>query len=110
MAKRMLDILNGIYHEQYGCQYTSVIPANVYGPHDNFNLDCGHVLGGLIKKVSNIRYVFCSSTVKERHPNYVYHHKRVRERIHGGQISLSLNGTKSLDIGYTLLVLDLSDK
>lgn len=39
------------YHQQHGCQFTSVIPTNIYGPHDNFNVDDGHVIPGLIHKV-----------------------------------------------------------
>ena len=37
-AKRMIDVLNRCYYEEYGLKYTSVIPTNVYGPHDNFNV------------------------------------------------------------------------
>ncbi|CAL8270641.1 unnamed protein product [Lota lota] len=43
-AKRMIDVLNRAYFGQYGHVYTAVIPTNVYGPHDNFNEDKGHVL------------------------------------------------------------------
>jgi GDP-L-fucose synthase len=50
-AKRMIDVQNKGYHTQHGCQFTSVIPTNVFGPHDNFNLEDGHVLPGLIRKV-----------------------------------------------------------
>ncbi|XP_074650720.1 GDP-L-fucose synthase-like [Tubulanus polymorphus] len=50
-AKRMIDILNKAYHQQHGCHFTSVIPTNVFGPHDNFNIDNGHVLPGLMHKV-----------------------------------------------------------
>lgn len=39
------------YHEQYGCQFTSIIPSNIYGPHDNFNIEDGHVIPGLVHKV-----------------------------------------------------------
>lgn len=49
-AKRLIDVQNQAYHEQYGCQFTAVIPTNVYGPHDNFNLEDGHVIPGLIHK------------------------------------------------------------
>jgi len=49
-AKRMIDVLNQSYHEQYGCQFTSVVPCNVFGPHDNFNIEHGHVIPGLINK------------------------------------------------------------
>ncbi|KAK3097098.1 hypothetical protein FSP39_006333 [Pinctada imbricata] len=50
-AKRMIDVQNKGYNEQYGCSFTSVIPTNVFGPHDNFNLKQGHVLSGLIHKI-----------------------------------------------------------
>ena len=49
-AKRMIDVLNRCYAEEYGCKFTSVIPTNVYGHHDNFNIDDGHVIPGLIHK------------------------------------------------------------
>ncbi|GFO12651.1 GDP-l-fucose synthase [Plakobranchus ocellatus] len=50
-SKRMIDVQNKGYHMQHGCNFTSVIPTNVFGPHDNFNLEDGHVLPGLIRKV-----------------------------------------------------------
>uniref|UniRef100_A0A8C1NKU7 GDP-L-fucose synthase n=1 Tax=Cyprinus carpio TaxID=7962 RepID=A0A8C1NKU7_CYPCA len=49
-AKRMIDVQNRAYFQQYGVQYTAVIPTNVFGPHDNFNIEDGHVLPGLIHK------------------------------------------------------------
>lgn len=50
-AKRMIDVQNKAYHQQHGCNFTSVIPTNVFGPHDNFNLEDGHVIPGLINKI-----------------------------------------------------------
>ncbi|KAG8542618.1 hypothetical protein GDO81_026409 [Engystomops pustulosus] len=50
-AKRMIDVQNRAYHQQHGCKFTSVIPTNVFGPNDNFNIEDGHVLPGLIHKV-----------------------------------------------------------
>lgn len=50
-AKRMIDVQNRGYFQQHGCQYTSVIPTNVFGPHDNFNIENGHVLPGLMHKI-----------------------------------------------------------
>uniref|UniRef100_G7PD36 GDP-L-fucose synthase n=1 Tax=Macaca fascicularis TaxID=9541 RepID=G7PD36_MACFA len=50
-AKRMIDVQNRAYFQQYGCTFTAVIPTNVFGPHDNFNIEDGHVLPGLIHKV-----------------------------------------------------------
>jgi GDP-L-fucose synthase len=49
-AKRMMDIQIRAYNEQYGLEYKSVIPTNIYGPNDNFNLANGHVIPSLIHK------------------------------------------------------------
>eukprot|EP00941_MAST-03F_sp_MAST-3F-sp1_P005439 g5439.t1 len=49
-AKRLIDVLNRCYRDQYGCHFTSVIPTNIYGKHDNFNIEDGHVIPGLIHK------------------------------------------------------------
>ncbi|XP_065071586.1 GDP-L-fucose synthase-like [Rhopilema esculentum] len=49
-AKRMLDIQNRAYFEQYGCRFTSIIPCNIFGPNDNYNLEDSHVIPGLIHK------------------------------------------------------------
>jgi GDP-L-fucose synthase len=49
-AKRLVDTMNRAYAEQYGCNFTSIIPTNIYGPQDNFNVDMGHVIPGLIHK------------------------------------------------------------
>jgi len=38
------------YNEQYGTNFISVMPTNLYGPHDNFNLETAHVLPTLIRK------------------------------------------------------------
>ena len=39
------------YRKQYGFNAISVMPANLYGPNDNFKPDHGHVIPGLIKKM-----------------------------------------------------------
>lgn len=49
-AKRMIDVLNRSYNDEYNCKFTSIIPTNIYGPHDNYKLDCSHVIPGLIHK------------------------------------------------------------
>lgn len=38
------------YFRQYGCNYISAMPTNLYGPNDNFNLETSHVLPALIRK------------------------------------------------------------
>ena len=49
-SKRMADIQIRSYKEQYGLNYKSVIPCNIYGPNDNFHIENGHVLPALIHK------------------------------------------------------------
>ena len=49
-AKRMLEIHCQAYRENYGSNFICVSPTNIYGPHDNFNLEDGHVLPALIHK------------------------------------------------------------
>ena len=50
MAKRMIDVMNRCYRDQHGCEFTSVIPTNIYGPNDNYSIEDGHVIPGLIHK------------------------------------------------------------
>jgi len=50
-AKRMIDVLNKGYEQEKGRKYTSVVPCNVFGPHDNYNLEDAHVIPALIHKV-----------------------------------------------------------
>lgn len=40
-AKRMVDVMNRCYGEEYGCNFTSVIPTNIFGEHDNFSIRGG---------------------------------------------------------------------
>jgi GDP-L-fucose synthase len=67
-AKRMLQVGCRVYNEQYanGCKFVCVIPTNVYGPHDNFNLDTAHVIPALIHKCylakkNNASFVVCGT-------------------------------------------------
>jgi GDP-L-fucose synthase len=55
------------YNKQYGTNYISVMPTNLYGPNDNFDLESSHVLPALIRKfhdakVSNVKEVFIWGT------------------------------------------------
>lgn len=38
------------YRRQYGCDFISAMPTNMYGPNDNYNLNNSHVLPALIRK------------------------------------------------------------
>jgi len=50
MAKRMVDVQIESYRNQYGCDFCSVIPGNLFGENDNYNLEDGHVVPSLIHK------------------------------------------------------------
>jgi len=49
-AKRMLDVASRAYRQQWNCNFIAVIPNNLYGPHDNYDINGGHVIPSLIRK------------------------------------------------------------
>lgn len=49
-AKRMLEVQSSAYRKEWGCDYIVAIPTNIYGPHDNWSLEDGHVMPSLIHK------------------------------------------------------------
>ncbi len=49
-SKRMLEYQSRAYRQQFGCNFISAVPNNLYGPNDNYDLDSGHVIPALIRK------------------------------------------------------------
>nr|GAT52863.1 predicted protein [Mycena chlorophos] len=49
-AKRMVDVSNHAYNEQYGSLFTSAIPTNIFGPYDNYDLESAHVIPALVHR------------------------------------------------------------
>jgi GDP-L-fucose synthase len=47
--------LASAYAEQHGCRFISVMPTNLYGQNDNFDLDHSHVIPALIRKMHDAR-------------------------------------------------------
>jgi GDP-L-fucose synthase len=43
------------YRRQYGCNFISAMPTNLYGPNDNFDLDASHVVPALLRKFHDAR-------------------------------------------------------
>src|ERR1041385_8437954 len=39
------------YRSQYGCNFISVMPTNLYGPNDNYDLNNSHVFPALLRKI-----------------------------------------------------------
>jgi GDP-L-fucose synthase len=44
-----IELINS-YRKEFGYKWISLMPTNLYGPHDNFNLESSHVLPALIRK------------------------------------------------------------
>jgi GDP-L-fucose synthase len=49
-SKRMAEVQIRAYNQQYGTKYFTVIPCNMYGPNDNYNIGNTHVIPALIHK------------------------------------------------------------
>jgi len=51
------------YNRQYGSRYITVMPTNLYGPNDNFDLNTSHVLPALIRKMHEAKVVNADEVV-----------------------------------------------
>jgi GDP-L-fucose synthase len=55
VAKKALLVGAQAYREQYGLSVIYLLPVNLYGPRDNFDLESGHVIPALIRKMLEAR-------------------------------------------------------
>jgi len=55
LAKKMMLVQSQAYREQYGFNSIFLLPANLYGPGDNFDLETSHVIPALIRKCLEAR-------------------------------------------------------
>jgi GDP-L-fucose synthase len=55
LAKKMMLVQSQSYRQQYGFNSIFLLPANLYGPGDNFNLESSHVIPALIRKCIEAR-------------------------------------------------------
>jgi GDP-L-fucose synthase len=55
LAKKMMLVQSQSYREQYGFNSIFLLPANLYGPNDNFDLETSHVIPALIRKCVEAR-------------------------------------------------------
>lgn len=82
-AKRMLDVQCKAYRDQYGLEYNCIIPTNIYGENDNYNLEDSHVIPGLIHKA----YI----SAKTNKPFVVYGTgKPLRQFIYANDLALGI--------------------
>jgi GDP-L-fucose synthase len=74
------------YYRQYGCNFISVMPTNLYGPRDNFDLMNSHVLPALIRKfheakINNSNHVNVWGTGKAKR-EFMYVDEMARACVH----------------------------
>jgi GDP-L-fucose synthase len=55
LAKKMMLVQSQAYREQYGFNSIFLLPVNMYGPGDNFDLETSHVIPALIRKCIEAR-------------------------------------------------------
>ena len=50
IAKKALLVMAQAYRKEYGCDFVMLLPVNLYGPRDNFDLEDSHVIPAMIRK------------------------------------------------------------
>ena len=84
LAKKMLVLQGVAYRKQYGLNAITLIPSNLYGCYDNFNLEQAHVIPALIRK-------FYEATVQERDQVDVWGNGSAqRDFIHAADLATAL--------------------
>jgi GDP-L-fucose synthase len=63
LAKKMLLVQSQAYREQYGFNSIYLLPVNLYGPRDNFDLETSHVIPALIRKCVEAKETGASEVV-----------------------------------------------
>ena len=60
-AKRLQLVMQQAYREQYGIKGAHLVPVNLFGPHDHFDLKNSHVIPALIRKIIYAKENQCES-------------------------------------------------
>jgi GDP-L-fucose synthase len=50
-SKRMVDVQSRAYRKQYGCNFVTAIPNNLFGENDNYDLEDSHVIPAIMHKI-----------------------------------------------------------
>ena len=100
-SKRMLDVYSRALRQQYGCNFICAVPNNLYGIRDNFDLENGHVIPAIIRKVHDAK-------LKGRTPVFWGDGSALREFTYASDISRILlyllanyDGEDPVNIGTT---------
>jgi len=107
-AKRMLEVHCRAYRESYGDDFVCIIPTNIYGPYDNFDLENAHVLPALIHKCYLAKLYDQDFVVRGTGKplrQFIYSHDlawlimMVLEKYKGDNIILSVDESQEVSIG-----------
>ena len=92
------------YNRQYGTQYLCVMPTNLYGPNDNFDLETSHVLPALIRKfhLAKLAHHKDWEKIKKDEQKYGLIPEEIKQSI---GFSLSFSGNQKLASGSNPTVL-----
>lgn len=83
-AKRMLQVQSDAYKRQYGCNFITAVPNNLFGEHDNFHLEDSHVIPAIIRKIYEAK-------IKEKKSvSFWGHGLNLREFTYSGDIAKAL--------------------
>jgi len=55
IAKKALLVMAQAYRQEFGSNFVMLFPVNLYGPHDNFDLETSHVIPAMIRKFDEAR-------------------------------------------------------
>lgn len=97
-AKRMLDVQTRLLWMQDGCRFSTITPATMYGPNDNWDLEGGHVIGALIHR--------CVLAKQQRRPLEVWGTgEAVRQFVYSFDVArLILRALEAFDGPETVIV------
>lgn len=59
-AKRGLDTMSRAYRREYNCNFTTIVPTNIYGPYDNFSIEVSSN-GTIVRSFGNITMTWFGS-------------------------------------------------
>ena len=96
-SKRILEAQCKCYNKQYNRNYICIIPTNIYGPHDNFNLEDSHVIPALIHKCYLNKLFYIKGTGKPRR-QFIYSKDLAKIIM---EILLKYSSTESMIIADT---------
>lgn len=108
-AKRGMLAQLQVYESSYGMAYAFAFCTNLYGPHDRFNTETGHVIPSLVKKFHDARQTKSSVSVwgdGSAHRDFLYI-KDAARALH--TIMDQVNGPVNLASGMTRKVRDVVD-